>query len=227
MEAMTLATKICLIDNGVLNQYDRPLDVYNRPNNLFVADFVGNPAINFMEAKGEQTTDGNIALEILKNVKATFIPREKMNIELWIKQQEMEEESKRQAELAKQKDKKNVEKGNKDSRFRYHIAKVDENEIIQEEKTITYHDYVIGIRPEFIKISEQGSLTGEIYSAMPTGMETTVKIRIGNFLFTGVVFGGVLYEIGQTVKLDFDGKGMLLFSRKNGNLISQGVLNVE
>ncbi len=62
---------------------------------------------------------------------------------------------------------------------------------------------------------------------MPTGMETTVKIRIGNFLFTGVVFGGVLYEIGQTVKLDFDGKGVMLFSRKNGKFISQGSLSVE
>ena len=40
MEAMTLATKICLINNGVLQQYDAPLDVYNRPANLFVADFV-------------------------------------------------------------------------------------------------------------------------------------------------------------------------------------------
>lgn len=227
MEAMTLATKICLIDNGVLNQYDRPLQVYNRPNNLFVADFVGNPAINFMEAKGVQNANGNIALEILKNIKATFIPRENLDIARWIKQQEIEEESKRQTEFEKQKDKKNVEKGNKDSRFRYHIAKVDEDGILEEEKVITYHDFVIGIRPEFIKISEHGSLTGEIYSAMPTGMETTVKIRIGNFLFTGVVFGGVLYEIGQTVKLDFDGKGILLFSRKNGNLISQGALNVE
>ncbi|MCL2465549.1 MAG: ATP-binding cassette domain-containing protein, partial [Micrococcales bacterium] len=52
MEAMTLATRICLIDNGVLQQYDAPLDVYNRPNNLFVADFVGNPSINFVDAKG-------------------------------------------------------------------------------------------------------------------------------------------------------------------------------
>ncbi|MBU5333335.1 ATP-binding cassette domain-containing protein [Anaerocolumna aminovalerica] len=187
MEAMTLATKICLIDNGVLNQYDRPLQVYNRPNNLFVADFVGNPAINFMEAKGVQNANGNIALEILKNIKATFIPRENLDIARWIKQQEIEEESKRQTEFEKQKDKKNVEKGNKDSRFRYHIAKVDEDGILEEEKVITYHDFVIGIRPEFIKISEHGSLTGEIYSAMPTGMETTVKIRIGNFLFTGVV----------------------------------------
>ncbi|WP_312102182.1 ATP-binding cassette domain-containing protein [Lachnoclostridium sp.] len=227
MEAMTLATKICLIENGVLNQYDRPLDVYNKPNNLFVADFVGNPVINFMDAKGVQLEDGNIALEILKNVKATYTPKEKMDMGNWIKQQEAEEDSKLQSELAKQKDKKNVEKGNKDSHFRYHIAKVDESEILEEDKTISYLDYVIGIRPEFVKISEQGSLTGEVYSAMPTGMETTVKIRIGNFLFTGVVFGGVLYEIGQTVKLDFDGKGVMLFSRKNGKFISQGSLSVE
>ncbi|MBR0168530.1 MAG: ABC transporter ATP-binding protein, partial [Synergistaceae bacterium] len=47
MEAMTLATRICLINNGVLQQYDEPLTVYNRPNNTFIADFVGNPAINF------------------------------------------------------------------------------------------------------------------------------------------------------------------------------------
>ena len=51
MEAMTLATKICLIENGLLQQYDAPLTVYGRPNNTFVADFVGNPAINFIEGK--------------------------------------------------------------------------------------------------------------------------------------------------------------------------------
>ena len=43
MEAMTLATQICLINNGALQQYEAPLDVYHHPANLFVADFVGNP----------------------------------------------------------------------------------------------------------------------------------------------------------------------------------------
>ena len=57
MEAMTLATQICLIENGVLQQYDAPLTVYHQPNNLFVADFVGNPSINFVEAKGAQRAD--------------------------------------------------------------------------------------------------------------------------------------------------------------------------
>ena len=52
MEAMTLATKICLINNGVLQQYDRPLEMYHRPVNVFTADFLGSPAVNLIEAKG-------------------------------------------------------------------------------------------------------------------------------------------------------------------------------
>ena len=48
LEAMTLATRICLMKEGVLQQYDPPLEVYNNPANLFVADFVGNPTMNFL-----------------------------------------------------------------------------------------------------------------------------------------------------------------------------------
>ena len=51
LEAMTLATKIALLDKGVLQQYDSPLTVYSKPNNIFVADFVGNPTMNFIPAK--------------------------------------------------------------------------------------------------------------------------------------------------------------------------------
>jgi hypothetical protein len=62
---------------------------------------------------------------------------------------------------------------------------------------------------------------------MPTGMEITVKIRIGQFLLTAVVFGGVLYEIGQKVKIDFEGNGIMLFSKKNGRFIAQGSLMLQ
>ncbi len=226
MEAMTLATKICLIDNGVLNQYDRPLDVYNRPNNLFVADFVGNPVINFMEANGIQNPDGSIELSILEQMKASFTPKDKINYKQWIQTEEKEDELKHQKELDRQKDKKSVEKGNNDIRFKYHIAKVDEFEV-EEEKEVSYNDFVLGIRPEFIKVSETGTLVGEVYSAMPTGMETTLKLKVGNYLFTSVVFGGVLYEIGQMVKLEFSGNGIMLFSRKNGKIISLGSLKLK
>ena len=59
LEAMTLATKVCLMNAGVLQQYDPPLTVYNKPNNLFVADFVGNPTMNFLH--GTATVEGNKA----------------------------------------------------------------------------------------------------------------------------------------------------------------------
>ena len=62
---------------------------------------------------------------------------------------------------------------------------------------------------------------------MPTGMETTIKIRVGEYLLTAVVFGGVLYKIGQKIKLNFEGDGLVLFSRKNGRLISLGSVKLE
>ena len=80
MEAMTLATRICLINNGVLQQYDEPLTVYNKPKNTFIADFVGNPAINFINALGSQQADGSFSLKILDQYEASFTPTEKINV---------------------------------------------------------------------------------------------------------------------------------------------------
>ncbi len=227
MEAMTLATKICLIDNGVLQQYDAPLTVYGQPNNTFVADFVGNPAINFIEAKGKQNPDGSIALSVFDGCRATYTPKAPLTLTDWFARADKEAEAKKAAEAEKAKSKGHVEKGNKDTLFRYHVAVVDEQEDFGDEVELTDEDFVVGVRPEFLRISDDGALEGEIYSAMPTGMETTVKVRVGDFLLTGVVFGGVLYQIGQKVRLDFRGDDVVLFSRKNGRLITQGRLTVQ
>jgi multiple sugar transport system ATP-binding protein len=86
LEAMTLATKICLINNGVLQQYDAPLNVYRRPANLFVADFVGNPSINFIEAKGHQNKDGTFSFTYFKGKeKFTFTPAKAFSMDAWRK----------------------------------------------------------------------------------------------------------------------------------------------
>ncbi len=226
MEAMTLATRICLIENGVLQQYDAPLDVYGQPNNTFVADFVGNPAINFIEARGTQGADGSLALTFFDGVRAAFAPKAPISLAEWYAQADAQDEARRQLMAEKATQKGYVEKGNKDTVFRYHVAKVDEEEDFGDEVELTDEDLVIGVRPEFLRISEDGALEGEIYSAMPTGMETTVKVRVGEFLLTGVVFGGVLYQIGQKVRLDFRGEDIILFSRRNGRLITQGRLTI-
>ena len=51
LEAMTLSTKVCLMKNGILQQYEPPLTVYNKPANTFTADFVGSPTINFVDGE--------------------------------------------------------------------------------------------------------------------------------------------------------------------------------
>ena len=227
MEAMTLATKICLIENGVLQQYDAPLTVYGQPNNTFVADFVGNPAINFIEGKGTQNADGSIDLSVLGSARATFTPKAPLSLKEWYAKADAQDEEKKKLLAEKAAQKGYVEKSNKDTVFRYHVAVVDEEEDFGDEVALTDEDLVLGIRPEFLELSDTGALEGEIYSAMPTGMETTVKVRVGDFLLTGVVFGGVLYQIGQKVRLDFRGDDVVLFSRRNGCLITQGSLTVQ
>src|SRR5260221_2472737 len=51
IEAMTMATRIAVINKGVLQQLDTPQNLYDRPNNLFVAGFIGSPAMNFFPGK--------------------------------------------------------------------------------------------------------------------------------------------------------------------------------
>ena len=225
MEAMTLATQICLINNGVLQQYQPPLTVYNHPQNLFVADFVGNPSINFVEAKGAQQPDGNITLDILGGVKAVFRPREGLDLAAWFAERDRKAAAHAAERLAKSQEKGYVEKGNKDEPFRYHIAKVEEeDDSLQEEPILTNEDLVLGIRPEFLNITSEASLKGEIYGAMPTGMESTIKVYVNGFLLTGVVFGSSLFTIGEQHSVSFTGHHIMLFDRQSGDCIALGSL---
>ncbi len=55
IEALTLADRIAVMKGGLIQQLDDPLTIYNKPRNLFVASFIGSPAMNFV--KGEIATD--------------------------------------------------------------------------------------------------------------------------------------------------------------------------
>jgi multiple sugar transport system ATP-binding protein len=50
-EAMTLGDRVCVLRGGLLQQVDRPQVLYDRPANLFVAGFIGSPAMNLVEAE--------------------------------------------------------------------------------------------------------------------------------------------------------------------------------
>jgi len=50
-EAMSLGTKIAIMNHGVIQQNDTPENIYNKPNNTFVADFIGSPSMNLIKGK--------------------------------------------------------------------------------------------------------------------------------------------------------------------------------
>ena len=72
IEAMTMADEIVIMNGGIIEQIASPNDIYEKPNNLFVADFIGSPAINLI--KGEVTDRGSIKL------KSQELPHQKNNL---------------------------------------------------------------------------------------------------------------------------------------------------
>jgi multiple sugar transport system ATP-binding protein len=164
LEAMTLSTKVCIMETGVLQQYAPPLEMYNNPANLFVADFMGNPTMNFID--GTLSGDGIVSFG---GMKARF-----------------------EADGA---------------------ARPGEGAV------------VVGIRPEYIHIGEDGAMEASVYSTLPSGMETTVKLEAGGASLTAVVFGDVDYPVDSKVKFSFR-KAAVLFDKASGKNIARGRLTL-
>lgn len=169
LEAMTLATEVCLMKNGVLQQYAPPLTVYSKPANTFIADFVGNPAINLITVPAKQDSKKSIKFK-LAGKDVTFISKEDF--------------------------------------------KLEGNEVI------------LGIRPEFVKISKDG-IKGKVYSSLPAGMETTVKVEVEGQIITSVIFGIIDFKVNETINFDFDGCVISLFDAKSTARIADGELKIS
>src|SRR6185436_12661508 len=56
VEAMTMGDRVAVLNRGVLQQVDKPMHLYHNPKNLFVAGFIGSPAMNLLKA--DVTEDG-------------------------------------------------------------------------------------------------------------------------------------------------------------------------
>jgi len=57
IEAMTMGDRIVIMEGGIVNQVDTPLNLYNKPVNRFVAGFIGSPAMNFIDGKISNNTN--------------------------------------------------------------------------------------------------------------------------------------------------------------------------
>ncbi len=56
-EAMSLGTNIAIMNHGVIQQNDTPENIYNKPSNTFVADFIGSPSMNLIKGNLKQSSD--------------------------------------------------------------------------------------------------------------------------------------------------------------------------
>ncbi|NDW00395.1 ABC transporter ATP-binding protein [Salipiger sp. PrR002] len=72
IEAMTLATKIVVMKGGIIQQIGTPAEIYNQPANLFVADFMGSPAMNLIPAKAQAGGNGT-QIEIARDGAAPIV----------------------------------------------------------------------------------------------------------------------------------------------------------
>ncbi len=74
VEAMTMGDRIVVMRDGLIQQVDAPLNLYEQPANLFVAGFIGSPAMNFIEASLAQRDDatvidaGSFAMEVPSDI---------------------------------------------------------------------------------------------------------------------------------------------------------------
>ena len=168
LEAMTLSTQVCLMNTGLLQQYAPPLTIYNAPANLFVAEFVGNPTMNFIPARVVAADGCAVTLDVLGK------------------------------------------------RAVFHA---------QAPVTGLGAEAVLGVRPEFLPLTEDGAIAGHVYSTLPTGMETTLRVACGNAMLTSVVFGSVDYPVDTPVRLSMTGSRLALFDKASGH--SVGVGSVE
>jgi len=70
IEAMTLADRIVVLNKGIIEQFGTPNEIYNDPNNIFVAEFIGSPKMNIIKINKEKIFNSN-TIELFKN-KITF-----------------------------------------------------------------------------------------------------------------------------------------------------------
>ena len=74
-EAMTLGTRIVVLKDGIIQQVDTPQNLYNTPNNIFVAGFIGSPQMNLIDA--EVKANGSQVDLVLSDTVTITLPAEK------------------------------------------------------------------------------------------------------------------------------------------------------
>jgi multiple sugar transport system ATP-binding protein len=155
IEAMTMADRIVAMQGGVIQQVGAPLELYDDPANMFVAGFIGSPAMNFLEADAT-AGEGGTTISVGPTPLITLAG---------------------QGLLGK---------------------------------------IIVGIRPERVVLSPQGTVPAGVDLIETTGLGTVVHLMLGGQQFKLFTTDRPVIAAGETVKLRVDAKDLRLFDPNTG-----------
>ncbi len=67
VEAMSMGDRIAIMNMGVLQQIGTPYEIYTKPENLFIANFIGSPGMNFINCEPSRDSNGKLVLKLLSD----------------------------------------------------------------------------------------------------------------------------------------------------------------
>ncbi|WP_027144975.1 sn-glycerol-3-phosphate ABC transporter ATP-binding protein UgpC [Mesorhizobium sp. WSM3626] len=160
IEAMTMADRIVVMHDGLIQQVGAPLDLYDRPANIFVAGFIGSPGMNFLPA----------AVKKGGKVDAVLSDGQKLRL--------------------------------------------PDGLPLRDGDVIT-----VGLRPEHIRLADDGPLQGEVGVVEPLGLSTQFYVKLAGQQLCVFAMGRSGVKPNDMVRLAADPASLHLFDPKSGDRI--------
>jgi multiple sugar transport system ATP-binding protein len=160
LEAMSMADRVAVMNDGLIEQFGSPQEIYDRPATLFVADFIGSPPMNFISFAGA-LAQGDRAIRVDRTSQA--VPE------------------------------------------------------IREDRPES--ELVLGVRPEHVRLSDEGWLRGEVYGSEYLGTTQVVTVRTDRGSVRARLPADMSVRRGETVGLTLRPEKLSIFDRATGRAV--------
>lgn len=224
IEAMTMASKLVIMNKGVIQQIGTPKEIYENPANSFVAAFIGSPAMNIIKAN---LHGDSFSLEDGQEIKL----HSKVDIKgFYAKEKETVQKEKEYSE-SKVKEYENVPKRKRDESvsalLQVNKKKIDDltNELnrISEGEKKNDMDVLLGLRPEDISLKEiKGfSFHAQLETKELLGADYQLRLVVGSssFIVNASLNDAMPLEINKTYSLYLPYDSLSIFDYVSGNRI--------
>ena len=204
VEAMTMADRIVIMDRAHIKQIGTPAEVYNEPNCLFVAEFIGSPAMNIFDVT---SVDDTVYMDGIKIKEYNDLDKNLKGFYVDMRNAAHERLSQLPTEF--------------EGRLLDDEVALANERIAVLENAIATGNYPLkfGVRPEGVAVSDKAdAITGKIISYELLGDQYHVNVGIGNQKILIKLPNTYKFAIGDEIKVSLDGH-CYLFDTISGNRI--------